>query len=83
MPYTQADLDAVKQAALDLATNKREAAVRFSDGSAVTYSPATMPDLQLVLEMCQRDVDSALAAASPNGRAPFRSIRIRPRSGYW
>lgn len=46
MAYTQADLDAVNKAILDLSTGNRVTSVTFSSGQSVEYAPAKLSELR-------------------------------------
>ena len=82
MAYVQADVDSIKAAMLAMANGQREVAVRFSDGSSVTYENVQLASLERVLLYAQRDVAAATPFIPGVTPRPIKSFRVFPGSGY-
>ncbi|WP_375738064.1 hypothetical protein [Pseudomonas boanensis] len=77
MAYTQADLEKVERAIIDLAAGERVVEVRFGAGEVTRYDSSTgLPQL-LQLRDCIR---AELAAAAQGKR--IRGYRLRHNRGF-
>ena len=61
--FTQAELDQIKQAILDLAAGKRVVSISTPDGRNVTYNQADIGKLRKLLSDASADVGAATKGA--------------------